>query len=252
MKPERAPRGRAATLPKEVSMKNKLHPLLAAALIAVAGAAGAQTMNNASSNTNGTDRNEVQHDQMLLNQSAQVVGRMKAENGMTQLLGRAKGVFIMPHYGRGAIGVGFQGGEGVLVMRQGNGFGNPVFYNMGGVSIGAQAGGVGGPVALFLMTDKAVQDFTSGKNFSVNADAGLTIVSYSRRAEASGGKVQDIVFWSGTHGAYAGASVGLTDVTFDDNANKAWYGRDGLNAAQIVHGQVQNPHNKVLDRVLAI
>jgi lipid-binding SYLF domain-containing protein len=233
-------------------MKNKLSPLIAAALIAAAGAAGAQTMDTQPGNAGSADRNEVQHDQMLLDQSAQVIGRMKSENGMTQLLQKAKGIFVMPHYGRGAIGVGFQGGEGVLVMREGRGFSNPVFYNMGGVSVGAQAGGVGGPVALVLMTDKAVKDFTSGKNFSVNADAGLTIVSYSRRAEASGGKVQDIVFWSGTHGAYAGASVGLTDVTFDDNANKAWYGRANLNAAQIVQGQVQNPHNKVLDRVLNI
>lgn len=195
-------------------------------------------------------REELQDAQHDIMEAVQVVQRMKADPRMSGLLQRARGVFILPDYGRGALGVGVQGGEGVLVTRKGGNFSNPVFYNMGGISIGAQAGASGGELAFLLMTDKAVQEFESGKNFSLNADAGLTIVNYSRRAQVSGGKVQDVVVWSNTKGAYAGASVALTDIVVDGQANRAYYGRDSVTPGEIIQGRVENPHNNVLGKVL--
>ncbi len=187
-----------------------------------------------------------------VNEAVQVVQRMKSDPRVAEVLVKARGVFLLPTYGRGALGVGFQGGEGVLLKRQGDSFSNPVFYNLAGMSVGAQAGGSGGRLALLLMTDKAVREFESTRKFSLNADAGLTVVNWSRRAQASGGKVQDAIVWSDTKGAYAGASVGLTDVMLDKDANRAYYGRDGLSAQQIIEGRVDNPHSNVLGRVLAL
>lgn len=210
----------------------------------------------AQASTSGTrapvkvDDGDLRDAQQEIDRAVQVVQRMKADPKMQDALQQAKGVFILPHYGRGALGVGVQGGEGVLVTRQGNKFGNPVFYNLGGVSIGAQAGGAGGPVAFLLMTDKAVQDFASGKKFSLDADAGLTIVNWSKRAQGSAGKVQDVIAWSATKGAYAGVSVGVTDVMVDKDANRAYYGRDGLQPREIVNGRVDNPRSNVLGLVL--
>ncbi len=185
-----------------------------------------------------------------VNESTLVIQKMKRDPRMVDLLRRAKGVFIMPNYGRGAFGVGVQGGEGILVKREAQGFSNPVFYNMGGVSIGAQAGGSGGELAMLLMTDRALRDFESNKKFSINADAGLTIVKYSARAQASGGKVQDVVVWSDTKGAYAGVSVGVTDVVWDDEANRAYYRRDNLDPRQILDGSIPNPQHNVIGMVL--
>ena len=37
----------------------------------------------------------------------------------------------------------------------------------------------------------------------------------------------------------------------DRGANRAFYGRDDVTAAQIIDGQVGNPRNNVLDRVLS-
>lgn len=195
-------------------------------------------------------REELQDARHDIMEAVQVVQRMKADPGIARLLERAKGVFILPDYGRGGFGVGVQGGEGVLVTRKGSGFSEPVFYNMGGISIGAQAGASGGELAFLLMTDKAVRDFESGKNFSLNADAGLTIVNYSKRAQVSGGKVQDVIVWSNTKGAYAGASVAITDIVVDGEANRAYYGRDSVTPAEIIQGRVQNPHSNVLGKVL--
>lgn len=190
---------------------------------------------------------DAQHD---LTEAVQVVQRMKSDPEMALLLQRARGVFIMPNYGRGAIGIGAQGGEGVLVTRQGDGFSNPVFFNLAGISLGAQAGGSGGPLAMLLMTDRAVRNFASGKTFSINADAGLTIVDYSERAQASAGKVQDIIVWSGTRGVYAGASIGVTGIVADDKANRAYYRRSEVAPSQILGGNIPNPQHNVLDLVL--
>lgn len=58
-----------------------------------------------------------------------------------------------------------------------------------------------------------------------------------------------MVVWSGTQGAYAGVSVGVTAVMLDRDANRAYHGRD-VSVARILDGSVENPHNNVLDRVL--
>ena len=214
---------------------------------------GVGSMNSNRSDTRARNSNEeLQDAQQEITESVQVVQRMKADPHMAAMLKRARGVFILPNYGRAALGIGVQGGEGVLVTRKADSFSDPVFYNLGGASIGAQAGAAGGQLALLLMTDRAVREFTSGKNFSLNADAGLAIANYSARGQVSGGKVQDILIWSDTEGAYAGVSVAITDVAVDNDANRAYYGRADVSPAQIVSGAVPSPHNNILGIVLNV
>lgn len=186
----------------------------------------------------------------MVQDSVQVVHRMKSDPRLAQLLQQARAVFIVPNYARGALGVGVQGGEGLLVTRQGQDFGSPAFYNMGGLSVGAQAGGAAGEVAFLLMTDRAVQKFRSDRKFSLDADAGLTIGNYSTRGQASAGKVQDVVVWSDTEGAYAGVSVGVTDVLADNEANRAYYGRSDATPLAILGGRLEDPYGNALGRVL--
>jgi lipid-binding SYLF domain-containing protein/predicted outer membrane protein len=201
----------------------------------------------------GPDSRQALNDaQQLVQDAVQTVQTMKRDPRVASALDQAHGVFILPHYGRGALGVGAQGGEGVMVARQGDEFGDPLFCNMGGLSVGVQAGGSGGPVALLLMSAAAVRDFGSGKTLSLNADAAVTVADWSRRTQASGGKVQDVVVWSGTQGAFAGASVGVTSVSFDEEANDAYYGRDSVEPDQVIRGRIENPHHNVLGQVLDI
>ncbi len=42
---------------------------------------------------------------------------------------------------------------------------------------------------MLLMTDRALNSFKGNNTFSLNADAGLTIINYSARGQASIGKV---------------------------------------------------------------
>jgi lipid-binding SYLF domain-containing protein len=110
---------------------------------------------------------------------------------------------------------------------------------MGGVSVGLSAGASAGQMAFLLMTDTARQAFDSTNNFSLNADAGLSVVNWSARAQGSMGKGEDVIVWSDTSGLFAGASVGVSDVFVDNEENRALYGPQA-NAQSILSGRVQN------------
>jgi lipid-binding SYLF domain-containing protein len=89
------------------------------------------------------------------------------------------------------------------------------------------------------MSNGAVDAFKSGNKFSLNAGAGLSIVNYSANSQASWGK-GDIILWSGTKGAYAGATISVTDVNWADGNNKAYYGRK-VDPSKILAGDVITP-----------
>ena len=178
-----------------------------------------------------------------------VVNRMSAEPGMPGLLARARGVFIVPTYGRAALGVGGSGGAGVLMVRRPDGtWGNPAFFNIGGLSIGIQAGAEGGPLALLLMNQKAVDSFHNRNNFSLSADAGLTVVNFARMAQGS--TAGDVVVWSGSKGLFGNAvTVGINDVRYNQRLTEAYYGKP-TTAPQAIDSTEINAQADALRKVL--
>lgn len=174
----------------------------------------------------------------LVKDATQTLRKMKADQGVKTLLSKAKGVFIVPDYGRGAVGVGIRGGEGALLAKEADQWNGPLFYDIGGISVGAQFGGEGGEIAMLLMSDQALRAFKADNTFSLNAGAKLTVVDYSALSEASLGKdVGDVVFWSDTEGAFAGAALSATDISWDDEENPAYYGKK-VAADDVLRGNV--------------
>ncbi|MFL6675185.1 MAG: lipid-binding SYLF domain-containing protein [Massilia sp.] len=183
--------------------------------------------------------------------STDVVRRMVSETGMSRLLAQARGIFILPAYGRAALGLGASGGAGVLSVRRSDGtWSEPAFFNQGGLSIGAQAGAEGGPIALVLNNDKAVDRFRQKNSFSLNADAGLTVVNWARIAQGSAG-AGDVTAWAGTKGLFGNvATVGLSDIRFNQRATQAYYGQP-FTVQDILDGKASNPHSVPLRQALA-
>lgn len=172
----------------------------------------------------------------LVTDAAHAVKRATSDPHFADLMKQAKGVFVMPNLVKGAAIVGGQGGQGVLLARHGTHWSDPAFLTTGSISIGAQAGGEAGPVIMLLMSDKALNDFIDANNFSLNANAGLTIVNYSARGQAGIGK-GDIVVWSGEKGALAGASISGSDITQNQTADRNFYGRP-VTTKDIMDGHV--------------
>lgn len=198
-------------------------------------------------------RSDAAEAQDRVNASITIVDRMKAEPATAALLSQARGVLLVPNYGKGAWIVGAQGGEGVLLVRRGARWSDPAFYNLGGVSVGLQAGGAAGPIALLLMTDKAVHEFDERTGtWSLGADAGLTVVNTSAHQGIVGTMPPaDVVVWSGTKGLFGGISVGAMRVGPDGALNEAYY--HGLvTTHQIVAGEVRNPNANPLRDALIV
>ncbi len=188
---------------------------------------------------------EAAEARQLVKDAAATLGQMKKDSRLKELISRAKGVFIVPKYGRGAAGIGASGGEGVLVTRQQNNWSDPAFYDLGGISVGAQFGAEGGEIAMLLMSDDAVNAFKQDSQFSLNADAKLTLVDYSALAEATTlGDDADVVFWSGTKGAFAGISLSATGISWDDEENPAYYGKP-VTANDVLTGKITGPKGEV-------
>ena len=120
--------------------------------------------------------------------ATQDIHNLSANPNFTNLLKRAKGVFIVPSFFKGAFVVGGSGGTGVLLAHDNGHWSDPAFLTLGSVSIGAQAGAKGGTLVMFLMTDKAVADFTQNNNFSLNANSSLAVIKWSPAAQGSAGK----------------------------------------------------------------
>ncbi len=224
--------------------------LVSAAAFGAPPTLAAETSNSqqsqATQNINTSHKGEAQD---LLNKATAEVRTMQSDPQLKQLMAKAKGIYLVPEFGRGALVVGGRGGAGVVLAKNNGKWSDPAFYDFGAISVGPQAGGGGGKIAFLLMTDNAVDAFKSGNRISLNAEAGLTIVNFSHNSQASWGK-GDIIMWSDDSGLYAGASVSVTDLNWADNNNQAYYGHR-VQPDQILAGQVNTPDAAQIKQALS-
>jgi lipid-binding SYLF domain-containing protein len=99
---------------------------------------------------------------------------------------------------------------------------------------------VSGPIAMLLMSDKAVDNFRdSSSTWSMGGRAGLTMANYSEQKQHPTDKL-DVIVWSGVKGLFGGAAFSATDVTPDESADHAYY-HSPVAPLQILVGAVTNP-----------
>ena len=180
-----------------------------------------------------------------------VVHQLQADARIQPLLQQAKGMLIIPSYGRAALGVGAQGGGGLLLVRRPDGsWSGPAFYNLGGLTLGLQAGAEAGPIVMVLNNDKAINAVMKKNNFSLNAAAGLTVVNWRKMAQGTVG-IGDVVAWSGTKGLFGDVvAVGLSDIRFNQQLTDAFYGRS-LSPKDFAAGNIEDPHALPLQQALS-
>jgi len=202
---------------------------------------------NANMSSSKAEANAMKH----VNDAVAVVRRMEAEPKMDNLLQQAKGILIVPTFARAALGIGGSGGAGVLLVKRDDGkWSDPAFYNIGGINVGAQLGAESGPIAMVLNNDKAVNSFLQKNNFSLSADAGLTVVNWTKVAQGSAG-TGDVVAWAGTKGLFGNVvAIGLNDIHFNQNVTNAYY-HQTVAARDITSGKVKTMQADALKQALA-
>jgi lipid-binding SYLF domain-containing protein len=169
------------------------------------------------------------------------------------LLKTARGVMIIPSLVKGGFFLGGEGGEGVLMTRAGrNDWSNPAFYTLASASFGLQIGLEESELVLFVMTERALNDFMADE-FKIGAQAGLAIVTLGSTAEASTttNLHADIIVWSSATGAYAGLTLNGSLIKPRDSWNEAYYGRAESVRDIVIKREAQSPGAEGLRQELA-
>jgi lipid-binding SYLF domain-containing protein len=223
--------------------------LMGAASVALAQSSGTsgQQGGSAAGSTSSAQSTAAKH----VSDAAAVVSRMASETGMSKLMSQAKGLYIVPTYGRAALGLGASGGAGVLLVKRADGtWSDPAFFNIGGLSVGLQAGAEGGAIAMVLLNDKAVDSFRKKNNFSLNADAGLTVINWTKYAQGSAGK-GDVVVWAASKGLFGNvATIGVNDIHYNERATESYYGK-AMTVQDIMDGKATSPQSEPLKQAVA-
>jgi SH3 domain-containing YSC84-like protein 1 len=150
----------------------------------------------------------------------------KAFGNARQLIRQAKAVFIVPKLIKGGFVVGGEGGNGVLMVHNRGGWGNPGFYAIGAASFGLQAGLEQSEVVMLIMTQKGL-DGVLRDQFKIGAQAGISVVTLGSGVEGAigGASLPDVVVWSSSTGLYGGLTVDGSIIKSEPDQNSAFYGR---------------------------
>ena len=128
-----------------------------------------------------------------------------------KLLADAEGVAIIPRVIKAGFVFGGQGGHGVVLAKDKDGnWGDPVFIDLGGASVGFQAGVESTDVVLVFRNRKSLDRLLEGKGkVTLGADAAVAAGPVGRMAAAAtDGKLEaEILSYSRSRGVFAGVSL---------------------------------------------
>jgi lipid-binding SYLF domain-containing protein len=189
------------------------------------------------------DKNKGDNPQARLEKSSEILRAMtspQAEAGIPdEVLNNANCIAIVPGMVKGAMIVGARHGEGVATCRTQSGWSAPAFFKLTGASIGPQIGGQKTDLIMMVMNEDGMRQLMSGK-LKLGADASVAAGPVGRDVSASAGWKAAILTYSRTEGAFVGADIGGSVVQEDDDAMRAFYGKD-TDFNQALAGKVTPP-----------
>jgi SH3 domain-containing YSC84-like protein 1 len=158
-----------------------------------------------------------------------------------QLSKEARALFIIPQFMRGAFIFGGAGGSGVLIVRdeQSGKWGDPVFYNIGSASFGAQIGADVSEMVLVVRTKKGLEEFYTN-DFKLGANAGMATGPVGAGMSMQG-IAADILSYARQKGAFAGMAVDGAFVSISNDSNQAYYGKPVRPTDIILKKEIGNP-----------
>jgi len=226
-----------------------------------------------------SDTAQVIPGQIVVNEAARVIDRVKRDPGMASLIDNARAVLTVPLYGEpqsafvdrvaraapayttaSALALTSNGSPGVFLMHGASGWSSPAFFNVANDGIDSQRGyrdndqAVGVPVVIAFMTRKAVRTFLTNNaahEFITNGAfslSGLRVASYSADSRSSV-EDADVVIWtpSDSSGPRWSAS---NEFYFNPLASDDYY-RNGASLEQILSDYVATLRSTDLQVALA-
>ena len=168
------------------------------------------------------------------------------------LLRRSRAVMICPQVFRAGFLFGGQGGDCVLVARDGSGsWSSPAFYGIGSGSIGFQAGIQDSELMMMILTDKGLRAIMDDQ-FKIGADAGGVVIKWGGGVEGAttGAIGADIVGFTRSRGLYAGVSLSGSVLATKSEWNHLYYGKEEAAQQIVISMDANNPGASPLREVL--
>ena len=112
---------------------------------------------------------------VLLDRASLTIEHMKVDPAFERarsMMKDAKAVLVVPGLVRGGFIFGAEGGNGVLMAKNGAAWSEPAFYTMGSASFGLQAGLEQTEVVMLIMSDRALEALTRSE-FKFGAGASV-------------------------------------------------------------------------------
>jgi lipid-binding SYLF domain-containing protein len=143
------------------------------------------------------------------------------------LLEDAQGIAIIPGVLKAGLVIGGRHGHGVVLARNPDGtWGNPVFVQMTGGSVGWQIGVQSTDVVLVFKTRNGLNRILNGKSkVTLGGDIAIAAGPVGRQAEAgTDGRLKAEIFsYSRSRGLFAGLSLEGAGIWADHEANERFY-----------------------------
>lgn len=169
------------------------------------------------------------------------------------LLPNARGVMIVPDMLKGGIGIGGEGGSGVLLARRNDGgWGYPAFFRLGAASVGVQFGFSESEIIFLIMTEDGLQSVLKHNvklGGEVNFAAGPEGVNVG--ASTTTGYGEDIISYAVSRGLFAGMSLEGGILNDRQDLNAQYYGDTATPKAIVLEGAYSNPGADQLRATLA-
>jgi|APTNR8051073442_1049403.scaffolds.fasta_scaffold01241_15 lipid-binding SYLF domain-containing protein len=166
----------------------------------------------------------------------------------------ARGVLIFPDVFKAAVGIGGQGGKGVLLARNEAGeWSYPAFYNMGGGSIGLQLGASSARFIFVLRSEEAVKSVINNQ-FQVGGDAQWTLGNLGSGyvAATTTNVGADVVGFMIAEGVFAGAAIQSGAIVRRNDLNQAYYTPDATPQGIVIDRAFWNVQADPLRKALVV
>jgi lipid-binding SYLF domain-containing protein len=200
---------------------------------------------------------EYSNQQQLVEKAALTLEKYAANPniGWTPTQARyAKAILIVPQLLKGALLLGFEGGTGVLLVRdeETGEWSQPAFYKLRTGSFGLQIGAESSDMVFLVMTTKGVESFYSS-SFRLGGDVSVALgpVGAGAKGQTSLTLSFDMLAYTSNQGVYAGISAEGAAVITRAKWNEAYYEGGTRPTDILVKRTVSNPGSDKLREALA-
>jgi len=159
------------------------------------------------------------------------------------ILGKAAGIAVIPGTVKGGFIIGGEHGRGILSARgQGGAWSPPAFITLTGGSVGLQIGGSATDIILVIQNERGLENLIRNE-FKIGAGAAVAGGPVGREASAATDAQlrAEILSYSRSRGAFAGATIEGATIKEDKDANGRYYGTKFATREVVLDGKAKAP-----------